>query len=97
MLGTHTFIGAILFYVGVEKLKFGKQELRLENHKIDYEILPDMFVLRYYHIIFILLTLILALFFNLIIGVFYFTFIVLDFLGAFFKWNIYIMLFLKSE
>ena len=89
VLATYIFVGAVFLYIGLEKLKFGKQELKLENHKIDCEVLPDIFELKYYHIIFIILTLTIIFFFNVLISAFYFTFIVLGYMSAVLKLNIY--------
>ena len=51
--------------------------------------MPDLFELKYYHIIFIIVTLTVAFLFNIIIGGFYLMFIVLGSVGAFLKLNIY--------
>lgn len=89
ILNIYLFVGTILLYIDVAKFKFTKQELKLENHKIDYEILPNMFEIKYYHVIFIILTLIIVFFFNVFVGVVYSIFIILGFVGALFKLNIY--------
>lgn len=78
-----------LLYIGLEKLEFNKKNPVIENNKIDSEISPDLFELKYYHIIFIILSLTIIFFLNVLIGAFYFIFIVLGFIGGFFKSNIY--------
>jgi hypothetical protein len=55
-----------LFYIGLDTLKFTKENLKTENYNIKHEILPELFELKYYHIIFILVTLTCAFFFKVI-------------------------------
>lgn len=89
VLWAYLFVGAIFWYIGLEKLKFNKKKLELENYKINSEVLPSIFVLKYYHVIFIVLTLTIVFFFNVFIGAFYFIFIILGIVSGFFKLNIY--------
>lgn len=89
VLWAYLFVGAIFWYIGLEKLKFNKKKLELENYKINSEVLPSIFVLKYCHVIFIILTLTIVFFFNVFIGAFYFIFIILGIVSGFFKLNIY--------
>jgi len=89
VLAAYLFAGAALFYIGLDKLKFNKDDLKRENYKIDCEVLPNLFELKYYHILFMIVTLIVAFLFNVLIGSFYLIFIVLGSVSAFFKLNIY--------
>ena len=89
ILSIYVFAGTIFLHIGLEKWQFNKQKLKLENHIIDSELLPDMFEVKYYHIIFMIFSLIFVFFFNVPFGAFYMLFIVLGFLGALFKLNIY--------
>jgi hypothetical protein len=84
-LWAYLFVRAIFWYIGLEKLKFNKKKLKLENYKINSEVLPSIFVLKYYHVIFIVLTLTSVFFFNVFIGAFYFIFIVSEIVSG----NIY--------
>jgi len=89
VLWAYLFVGAIFWYIGLEKLKFNKKKLELENYKINSEVLPSIFVLKYCHVIFIILTLTIVFFFNVFIGAFYFIFIILGIVCGFLKLNIY--------
>ena len=84
----YLFVGSIFLYIGVVRLVFNKKDHEIENHKIDFEVLSGFFELKSYHIIFIVLTISIMYFFNLIIGAFYLIFIILGLIGAFFKRNI---------
>ena len=89
ILSVYMFVTAIFLGIGLEKFKFDKQDLKLEHHKIDHEILPGSFELKTYHVILVIISLSVAFFFNILIGAFYLFFIILGFIEGFFKWNIY--------
>ena len=58
----YMFVGATFLHIGLDKFRLDKQELKIEHHKIDYEILPNSFEFNSYHIVFILITLSVAFF-----------------------------------
>jgi hypothetical protein len=89
IFSVYMFVTSIFLSIGLEKFKYNKQELKIDHNKIDYEILPNSFELKNYHIIFASITLIGAFFFNIFIGIFYFFFIIFGVIGGFFKLNIY--------
>ena len=57
IFSVYLFVTAIFLGIGLEKFKFDKQDLEIEHHKIEHEILPNSFELKIYHIIFILISL----------------------------------------
>jgi hypothetical protein len=89
IFSVYMFVTAIFLVIGLEKFKFNKQDLELEHHKIDHEMLPSSFELKIYHVMFIIISLSIVFFFNLLIGAFYLIFILFGSIGAFLKWNIY--------
>ena len=89
VVGVYYFFGAIALILDLNKLRFDKTQLKREHHFIDAEILPVSFELKIHHIVFLVLSLGIAFFFNVFIGVFYALFIFFGFLGGLVKYNIY--------
>jgi hypothetical protein len=89
IFSVYMFVLASFILIGFDKFKFDKKDLEIEHSKIEHEILPSSFELKIYHIFFVIISLSVAFFFNVLIGAFYLFFILFGFIGAFFKWNIY--------